>query len=298
MPLNYICPVCSKPVSEKCRSIQCDNCDLWVHQSKCSGLSLNQFETFSKPNSDKWCCLSCTDFALPFHNQRYEQTEDICATSSSNVNEKLKSLLKELNNVVSGISNDNEDILETQFHSNRCSYLDCNEFNSLYLKTPTNFSSFHLNIASLSKHFDELTCMLAQLNCNFSVIGISETRNVTTVSDSVSEPTLNQFSIPGYKLFSTPTASAAGGVSLYILNSFCTKPRYDLSQSLYLDSNLESTFAEIDLPNQTNIIVGNIYRHPCMSIKTFNTEFLTPLLHKMATEKKQILLQLRKIGKF
>ena len=287
----YKCPICSKPVSEKCRSIQCDNCELWVHQSKCSGLSLSQFETFCKPNSDNWCCSSCTNLALPFHNQHYLPIEDLGATSSSIVNEKLRSLLKNLNDVVTGsIPNDNEDDLETQFHSNRCSYFDCDEFNSLFSKTPTNFSSLHLNIASLSKHFDELTCMLAQLYCKFSVIGISETRNQTTVSNSVSESESNQYSIPGYKLFSTPTTAAAGGVSLYILNSYRTKPRNDLSQSLYLDKNLESSFAEIDLPNQTNIIVGNIYRHPSMSIKAFNTEFLIPLLHKMATEKKQILL--------
>ena len=292
--MTHICPVCSKPVSEKCCSIQCDNCDLWVHQNKCSGLSMSQFKVFCQPNSDNWCCPTCTDFALPFHYQNNDVPDENVSsdTSGSNLNDEIKSLLNDINNVVTGvISSNNEDDLETQFHSNRCSYLDCNEFNSMFSKIPTNFSSLHLNIASLSKHFDELSNMLAQLKCKFSVIGISETRNLTNAPYSALDSVGNeQFLIPGFKPFSTPTTAAAGGVSLYISNSFCTKPRKDLSQSFYLDSNLESVFAEINVPNQTNIIVGNIYRHPCMSIKTFNTEFLKPLLHKMATEKKQILL--------
>jgi len=112
-------------------------------------------------------------------------------------------------------SDDNEDELEIQFQSNSCSYVDCNEFNSLISKTNQNFSAFHLNIASMSKHFDELGDLLAQLNCNFSCIGISETRSlVDGDSVPVSLEQKHDFPISGFEKFFTPTESSAGGVSL------------------------------------------------------------------------------------
>ena len=129
-------------------------------------------------------------------------------------------------------NDNNEDELEIQFQSNSCSYVGCNEFNSLISKTSSNFSAFHLNIASISKHFDELGDLLAQLNYNFSCIGISETRNlVDGDSVPVSLEQAHDYVIPGYEKFCAPTESSAGGVSLYISNSFSYKPRDDLIQS-------------------------------------------------------------------
>ena len=72
------------------------------------------------------------------------------------------------------------------------------------------------------------------------------------------------FSMPGYSEVSTPTESTAGGVMLYILNCFTFKLRLDLDACLYLPRLLESVFVEIVLPNKPNIIIGVIYRHPCM----------------------------------
>ena len=131
---------------------------------------------------------------------------------------------------------------------------------------------------------------MAQLNHNFSCI-ISETRSLVD-GDSVSVPLeqTHDYVIPGHERFCTPAESSAGGVSLYISNSFSHKPRDDLSRSFYLAKQLESVFIEIDLPKKSNIIVGTIYRHPCMAIDLFNSDFLKPLLHKISSEKKQILL--------
>ena len=169
------CPICTKLVSDKCNSIQCDICDLWVHQSKCSGLTPKQFEVLSQPNSANWYCPNCINTTLPFPTAESVSTG---VSPGSKMSDNLKSLLSDLNKVVSGLmtNDDDEDELEIQFHANSCSYLDCVEFNSIISKTPTKFSAFHLNIASMSKHFDELGDLLAQLKCDFSFIGISETR--------------------------------------------------------------------------------------------------------------------------
>jgi len=141
--------------------------------------------------------------------------------------------------------------LEIQFHSNSCSYLNCDDFNSIISKTPTNFSVFHLNIASMPKHFDELRTLLAQLDCKFSFIGISETRNSTVHAPEL----VHEYCIPGYNKFFTPTESSAGGVSLYVSDIFPSVPRNDLNHSCYLANNLESTFVEVNLPNRTNICI-------------------------------------------
>ena len=123
---------------------------------------------------------------------------------------------------------------------------------------------------------------------NRDVIGISETKSlVDTETDSPLEKK-EDFAIPDYKKFFTPTESSKGGVALYISNSYSCKPRKDLDQLCYLSRNLESCFAEIILPNSTNIIVGTIYRHPKMT--GFNQDFLKPLLSKTSSEKKQLLL--------
>ena len=42
---------------------------------------------------------------------------------------------------------------------------------------------------------------------------------------------------------------------------------------MYLSKQLESIFVEIVVPNKTNIIVETVYRHPCMSIDSFNSDF-------------------------
>lgn len=73
-------------------------------------------------------------------------------------------------------------------------------------------------------------------------------------------------------------------------NSIKSKVRDDLSSSLYLANFIESTFAELAPENQTNVIVGCIYKHPSFSIDEFNTVYVTPLLNKISKEGKNIIL--------
>ena len=292
-----ICPICGKSVSDKCNSIQCDICDLWTHQFRCSGLSLKQFNALSQSDSDNWYCPVCVNNALP-GSDVFETSIQTTSIPSSSLSDELKLLLSDFNDIVTGTTTsdeDDEDII--QFHNNSCSYVDCNQLNNMISKTQIGCSAFHLNIASMPKHFDKLINLLASINCSFSFIGISETRSLVEEDDELPEPPesaqLEQkedFPIPGYKKFFTPTESSAGGVSLYILKSLSCKPRDDLSKTCYQSLNLESVFVEIFLANRPNIIVGNIYRHPCMTTKSFNSDFLQPLLHKIKSERKHVIL--------
>ena len=54
-----------------------------------------------------------------------------------------------------------------------CKYIDIDSFK---FENNNDFSLFHLNIASLSKHKEELETILTMLNFKFDVIGISETK--------------------------------------------------------------------------------------------------------------------------
>ena len=154
--MSYKCSICFKNVSEKSESIQCNTCNLWIHQPKCSGLTKAQFDVYTKPNSGSWFCQNCNNLKLPFPAEVAKPSNDV--PSGSEMNDKLKALLSDLNKVVTSLTSDDddEDELEVQFQSNSCSYLNCDEFNSIVSKTPTNFSAFHLNIASMSKHFGKL----------------------------------------------------------------------------------------------------------------------------------------------
>ena len=74
-----------------------------------------------------------------------------------------------------------------------------------------NFSIFHLNIASLQKHIDELRSFLFSVDHKFKILCITETR----LHDSV--PLVN-VDIEGYTFLHTPTTSQCGGTGLYISN--------------------------------------------------------------------------------
>lgn len=95
-----------------------------------------------------------------------------------------------------------------------CNYYTEYKFNemmpSLSLNHSDNLSFFHLNIRSLSRNWDSLTNVLANLNTKFSIIGISETWLQTlTHSVDIDDYTF----IHNYR--SGPNRSG-GGVGLYV----------------------------------------------------------------------------------
>ena len=164
-----------------------------------------------------------------------------------------------------------------------CKYYDITSFNNISKSFTSKLTSFfHLNINSLNLHFDNLELFLNSLNLSFSVIGLSETR---ITDNSTSPPKL-----PNYKCFSTPTKANYGGTLLYISNCFIPNRRTDLEKLMYSPKLLESTFAEIQVKNQPNIVVGSIYRHHSLPVNEFNNTFLGPLLDKVSKQGKQLII--------
>ena len=95
-------------------------------------------------------------------------------------------------------------------------------------------SLFHLNIASLSKHKEELETILNMIYLKFDILGITETKIKSNIDPSF-DTNMN-----GYKCYSTPTEAEKGGSILYIADHFDTKPLQTLNKMMYKSKELRA----------------------------------------------------------
>ena len=164
----------------------------------------------------------------------------------------------------------------------------CDLTNSKYY-TPTEFlaskfpkyffSMFHINIASLSLHLDDLKTLLRLLDHPFDVIAVSETK----IKEGI-DPIINIF-IEGYHFFQTPTKTDFGGVGLFVKNNHEIKPRDDLSFSV--QTIYESIFIELESKSNKNLVIGCIYRHHT-PINNFTANFSEKILQTVCKEKNKV----------
>ncbi|CAH3165213.1 unnamed protein product, partial [Porites evermanni] len=129
------------------------------------------------------------------------------------------------------------------------------------------FSSLHINIRSLPKHFDDLSEFLLTLNRSFSIIAVSETWLHRSNSDL--------FHLPGYHFISSHREhKAGGGVGIYIQSHLKFKLRTDLQSS---DNALyESVLVEIIQPHRKNIINKLSYLMGDSTINILNSQSHQP----------------------
>ena len=142
--------------------------------------------------------------------------------------------------------------------------------------TKITISLFHLNINSLQYHFDELQTFLSNCPIDFKILGISESRLTTDIS------TTTNIQLPGFNIEHMSTRSANGSALLYIRGTINYKLRPDLN--VEKEKELESIFTEILQKTSKNVIIGCIYRHPCMYPKEFNDLFLNSLTARLTKE--------------
>lgn len=140
------------------------------------------------------------------------------------------------------------------------------------LNDKKNLSFFHMNIASLALHQDELNVLFSNLEFDFDIIGLTETKITNDM------PILN-FSRTNYTFKHTPCEGHNGGTMLFISDKYAYTRLNDLDLLAYKSKEVESTFIELQRPGKKNMIIGCIYRHPSMSIDLFNKElFISYLL--------------------
>ena len=225
------------------------------------------FRTFTRSSDSSWMCPKCNHELFPFSG------EDCLKSSSDNLSQDFIKSLSNLSYTFPCVDSDgNID----------CKYYDISEFKSL-AGSDKYFSYLHLNISSISKHFESFHNFLESLEHHFNVLAISESRILRTFS----QPCYN---IEGYHCYSTPTESQAGGTMLFLSNTLSTNRRTDLEKLVYKSKLLESTLAEINIPKQSNVVIGSIYKHPSYNIFDFDMQHIQPLIDKISKEKKTIIL--------
>ena len=165
----------------------------------------------------------------------------------------------------------------------KCKYYTTEQFKENgFDKHNNQMTLLHLNISSLPYHIDEFTELLSDLEIDFKIIGITESRLTTK------RHPMNDIKIPGYSIEHTPTKSNKGGALLYISKDLNYKSRNDLK--LYKDKNLESVFIEVLSKSDKNTIIVCIYKHPNLAIQEFMDTFLQPLLDNLSYENKNVIL--------
>ena len=164
-------------------------------------------------------------------------------------------------------------------NSSFCGYYSVEQFNKKKFKHKNNFSIFHLNIASLQYHFEDLKILLSTLENDFDIISISETKLKQNIP-----PTID-INIPNYQFEHTPSNANKGGTLIYTSNKHNYKPRMDLKSQLFESKKVESTFIEIINSKGKNTIIGSIYKHHTISQKDF-TDMMHTFLINVSRENK------------
>ena len=270
--VNFPCSVCEKPVGINHEAVCCDKCNKWVH-IRCNNICKKTYRNL-KNDPSPWFCKLCIRTEIPFsqlNNTEFARLTKNCIILHKKQIVESYTLPEKLNQFT-----ENENLSCKYYNNEQLKEIISQENNSKGL------SLFHLNISSLPFHMDEFTNLLAELNSNFKIIGITETR-LTTKKDPV-----NSIEIPNYNIEHTPTESEKGGALLYISKEINYKTRNDLK--IYKEKQLESIFIEVLSDSNKNTIVGCIYKHPGLTVQDFNFDFLQPLIDKIVIENKNIVL--------
>ena len=188
----------------------------------------NRGKDFKKIKNDEIIlCIKCKEEIVPFHrltNQQFHVTTQGINKVIEGINQtlapsnNLKSFFTGINELNQPRSKNNDDNTPEL----NCNYVDIASFN--YIKKRKDFSIFHLNIASLSKHKEELETLLTILDYKFDVIGLTEIKIIKNIT-----PTYD-INLKGYKHYYTPTESVKGGALIYINEQYNSKPRKDLTR--------------------------------------------------------------------
>ena len=145
------------------------------------------------------------------------------------------------------------------------SYADTNdvELHNIH----NSFNILHLNIHSLVAKYDELKCLLSDLdqkNNHLDIIMLNETL--------LNNERLGLVQLTGYELITKNRNSRDGGVAIYINENINYKRRQDLEVDV--EREIESVTIEIQTNKRCdNIVVSSLYRIPNTREQHFISKF-------------------------
>lgn len=299
-----ICPVCSKSCFSYQNVVECTSCKNWVHHGnrlKCSGLTDYEFQEHSVDEFKPFECDHCISLRISRENNSVFIKLPFPVECEGNIfgkpspapkpdvssmsPEQLKKFVKQCDDIKNFVTKSNESENDQLSTTTNSQYYDIKKFNKTKIDKKSSFGIFHVNIASLNAHIDDLREVLTRLDFDFDVIGISEHRIKKGQKPS------NNIDIQGYEEFEFESSSTACGGTGFFINK---KHDYIVRDDLKLNSpeNFEAMFVEIVLPDRKNLVAGCIYRHPSskLSVDDFNEKHIQPILHKISKEKKECAL--------
>ena len=271
------CNVCSKNVRSFQYHLDCLLCNSQYHY-QCLNRNRNEYDNACKTD---YFCTKCISHELPYNH--FDDDYDFFNAISENwyntaridfrqldercfipfeVNDKYNTHIP-----LCDVDPDRNFFNETYNIKNvKCDYHVEDSFidyiNKYELRDA--LSIYHMNARSFLPKKTQLIQYLESLECNFKVIGVSET---WLTNDSLPYASLDQ-----YKCEHTvrPPGLVGGGVSIYVHDSIDYGKRLDLTMASH---DIETCFVEIDktsLSLNKNVLVGCIYRPPGRCAKEFN----------------------------
>ena len=286
---KHPCSICLGPVAKNQKAIFCDNCNKWCHV-KCNGTSEEKYQSLiEEDDTIPFICIKCDVIdifdELPFSDSSKEElfinnvagiTSNVLKNITISLDNSEKCTVKRITQLL------NENALNDQSLTNKCKYYDVQQFRDMKFKKDKYLSVFHLNIASLSFHFEELKVLLQILNYEFDIIAISESKVIKNRAPII------DLSIENYQMEVTETESEKGGTILYVSNKLNYKLRKDLE--VYKPKQFECTFIEIFYEKYKNTVVGCMYKHHTISEDDFTDNIMCPLLQKLSKENKGVIV--------
>ena len=277
---KFPCSVCGKNVNKNQKAIKCDKCDLWSHAS-CNGISKSEYMKLMEEDDDvPWYCIPCLILEnaeiYPFGLLSKTELCDLLGVDLPSQIESLPSF--EIVSKLTNLPNLNSfDIDENLIQAINSKYYKVHDLAKLNINNQSNnFSMFHVNTRSLTKHFDQLYSLICATKIPFDVIGLTETKQ------SIIKDFLLNVNIDGYQLHTQPTKSLCGGTAIYVKKSLDHKVLHDLNA---LEDKFETLWIEINTGHKSkNIVVCCVYRHPDTDTSKF-IEYFESALSKIDKNK-------------
>ena len=269
------CIVCSKTVKNCHKDIFCKLCKGFVHK-KCT--KLKPPKEFQCLKNNEWVCQNCNKDAL--RDSDFDIEDDINKLNESPEFKITNIAFQKYDDMIfnplrfdfNSTNKAYNDVANEEF-THKCPYVTPEQFGQNTKESCGKLNLLNVNIRSLSKNFESLKECLKTLNCEFSVIGISETHLKDKPNDF--------YNIPGFNVeYTNRIDREKGGVCLFIADQIKYKLRSDLCKA---NSSFESCFIEIEGENK-NTVIGVVYRSHT-HIDNFIRD-IDPIFKKLNSEKK------------
>ena len=219
--------------------------------------------------------------ALPFSNLTNVELYDLLDSVESHIKANLENQ-NFSNHIMRAIPHNS-------LQPTPCKYYTTEDFQNKFKDNKQDMKIMALNIRSLDKHFNELSCLLSALG-NMDIVAISEIGRKNIESRSAFLQNM------GFNLIYDEPTKSRGGVGLLFNNKIKVSQRNDLKiNKIKIQGNtldIENIWCEAQLPNNRNIVLGVVYKHPGCSVDCLNSfkEEFGKRLEKINNEQKECII--------